>query len=139
MTRISSKFRTGLAASLARPVARGLLAIEHARAAIAVAIIKGVRDGTSPGTGTLEEKLNIDRHIFDLHLQIEAARRERVIGAISRVLRPLIDLRAPRGRLLAEAHDCNADSGFPLFEPEVKEIAKIQVYWGIERSRRHAR
>jgi hypothetical protein len=35
---------TALVASLARPVVRGLLPIKHAHAAIAVVIIKGVRD-----------------------------------------------------------------------------------------------
>jgi integrase len=74
---------TSLAASLARPVIRGLLPLPHAEAALAVAIVRGVRDGTLAGNGTIDERIHIDNHVLRLNIADEDARREQATGAIS--------------------------------------------------------
>lgn len=57
----------------------------------------------------------------------EATRR------IKQTLAPLIDVGAPRNRLLAEAFNANEDVGSPLSEEEVGEIAATEVYWSLRR------
>jgi hypothetical protein len=42
---------------------------EHADAALAVAIIRQERAGTSPGSGTFDEKLRIYCHIMRLNIE----------------------------------------------------------------------
>lgn len=121
------------AASLAHPVVCGMLSIEHAHAAILVQIAQAMRAGNLTGNGTLEERAHIDRHILDLNIQNIQARRERASGSIARILRPLIEMHAPRNRLLAEAHNANEDAGHALSEDEVEEIAAAQVFWSMQR------
>jgi hypothetical protein len=125
------------AASLARPVVRGLLPLAYAHAAIAATIDAGMREGTLAGTGSIEERIHIDLHVLGLHIRNEQARRERASAAIAHVLRPLIDMHAPRNRLLAEAHNANEDAGRPLSEPEVAEAAAILVWRSMQGRRRH--
>jgi hypothetical protein len=127
-----------LVETLARAAAHGHLPITHVHAALAVNIARGVRLGTLPGNGTVEERLHIYRHILGLHLDAFAAAEDRATGAIGRALRPLIGIGAPRNRLLAEAHNANEDHGRPLSERQVEDVAKTQVYWAIQRGRRHA-
>lgn len=50
---------------------------------------------------------------------------------IKSVLKPMIEVREPSNRLLAEAHNTNEDFGFPLTENEVKEITVQQIYWSM--------
>jgi hypothetical protein len=72
---------------------------------------------------------------------VAAAERERSDAerAIKIVLRPLIEARAARGALLAEAHNTNADHGTVLTEVEVEAVAYEEVRWSLQRSQRNAR
>jgi hypothetical protein len=56
---------------------------------------------------------------------------------VKRRLRPLIALRKPSNVLLAEAHDVNGASGFPLEEREVNSIAATEMYWALPRGGSH--
>lgn len=129
---------TCLVPCLARAVARGHLPMDHARAAITANILRGVRLGTLAGTGTVDERLHIDLHLLDLRLAALAATEARAVAAIKRTLRPLIDIGAPRNRLLAESFDANADHGSPLSERQVEALARSQVYRAMQPGRAHA-
>lgn len=111
-----------LAVSLARPVVRGLLPIDQAEAALAVSIAREERAGSSTGTGTLDEKLAVERHILQLYIDREERRRADVAHQIWRVVRPLIQAGANRYRARAEAHDVNAANDFCFSEPEVEQV-----------------
>jgi hypothetical protein len=125
------------AATLARPVVLGHMTLAAAHAAIIVAIDAGMQKGDLPGNGTLEERVHIDNHILELNIRNAEAEREKATGAIIHALRPLIGIRAPRNRLLAEAHDINADHDFPLTESEVAEITAVAVWQAIQQARRY--
>lgn len=121
-----------LAASLARPVARGWLTRTEADVSLLNAAMQAQRNGSPYDPVVVYGGL---RHILSLHLEAEDRRRDRVAGRIRRRLKPLLALRKPRNVLLAEAHDVNGDAGFPLLEPEVAEIAAIEAYWDARRAR----
>lgn len=121
-----------LAISLAPSVQRGHLTMEGARSAIVVATDRGMASGTLDGSGTLAERLHIYVHIMNLHIARRQAMAERADGAIKRVLRPLIEMRAPRNRIMAEAFNANEDAGSPLTEAEVADRAVTLVYWSLQ-------
>jgi hypothetical protein len=123
-----------LARCLGRPVARGWLSLPLAQAAIAAAAATKARTGRLDGNGDVADAIQFYNHVLDLHVQAEVDRRDKATGAITYTLRPLIAIRAPKSRLLAEAHNTNADAGFPLAEDEVNELAAIEVYWSLQRS-----
>lgn len=131
--------RPHLAASLAVAVAQGHLPVAHARAALAAAILTGVRNGTLDGNGTVAERIDIDNHILNLHLEAADAAEAKATGAIQRILKPLIGIGAPRNRLMAEAFNANEDHGSPLSEQQVAEAVKTRVFWAIQRGHHHAR
>jgi hypothetical protein len=66
---------TPLAVCLAKHVLRGLLPLTHAEAALAVAIIRQERAGTSLGSGTFNEKMRIARHIIRLNIETQENER----------------------------------------------------------------
>jgi hypothetical protein len=117
-----------LAVELARPVVRSMLPLELAEAALAVALAREERAGTSPGTGSFDEKWRIDCHILRLNVEIQEDARDKAIGIIVRRIQPLIDSYSPIGRVRAEAHDVNADRGFMLSEPEVEGVIIQALY-----------
>lgn len=53
-------------------------------------------------------------------LAFEDRARRKAVSAIAEALRPLIARRAPKNRLLSEAHDVNVDLGSPLSEDEIE-------------------
>lgn len=57
--------------------------------------------------------------------------------AIKWAVRPMVDRRQPSNRLLAEAHNCNEDCGYPLDEAEVEIAVADLVRWTLPRRRRH--
>jgi hypothetical protein len=71
------------------------------------------------------------RHILGLWLKIEEDRRAVAEMHVKRRLRPLIALRKKSNVLLAEAHGINGEAGFPLTEPEVTDIAAMEVWFSL--------
>lgn len=124
-----------LATSLGKPVANGMLSFGQAMASITMAISRGMRDNILPGNGTLDERIAICRDILALAINNQEARREQATGTITRTLKPMIGQALPSNQLLAEAHNANADNGFPLSEDEVREVAATEVYWSLQRKR----
>jgi hypothetical protein len=94
--------------------------------------------GRLDGSGDVADAIQICNQVLNLHVQAEADRRDRATGAIAHTLRPLIAVSAPKSRLLAEAHNTNADAGFALAEDEVNEVTATEVYWALQRSERDA-
>jgi hypothetical protein len=121
-----------LAVSLARPVVRGLLPVDQAEAAIAVAL-RNADQGALPGIGTFEERLKIDCHILKINVDLLEARRCQIIGAITSTLRPLIAKLVFIGRLRAEAHDINAEGGGLLTDADVEAEVVHLLYQARER------
>jgi hypothetical protein len=117
-----------LAVSLARPVVRGMLPIDHAEAAIAAAIGRAWRIGILPYDTDPEGLIGIANHILRLNIELQENKRDAVISEIMRKVRPLIDKRLPLGRVRAEAHDVNADGGSLLTEAEVEEAIVHMLY-----------
>lgn len=117
-----------LAPTLGRAVARGDLSPEHADAAIVVAVAREY-------PGDVTEPIRIWRHILSLNVRNYTARRETASGAISRILRPLIDLHRPYGAIMAQAFDVNEDNGAPLSESDVKDLVETQLYWAMKKPR----
>ena len=111
-----------LAVSLARPVVRGLLPIDHAGAAIAAAIARDERAGTSPGSGTFAEKLAIVCHIMGLNIEREENRRAKAAHDIWQNARPMIQKGAARGAVRAQAHNINAEHNRAFEEHEVEDV-----------------
>jgi hypothetical protein len=77
------------------------------------------------------------RHLVDAHVERLQGRRDMAEHAIKRTVRPMVDRRQPSNRLLAEAHNCNADHGFPLDEAEVQIEVAALVRWTLPRRHRH--
>lgn len=117
---------TGLARCLARAVARGLLSEQTADVALLVRCLHAHRLGSARGDPF--QVAEIAQHVMRLHADNIVAKREIAVGSICRTLRPLLATRVPARRIRAEAHNCNADAGFPLTETEVDEVAGIQVW-----------
>ena len=123
-----------LARELAPPVARGQLPLGHADAALICCALKHEHKGAS------YHPLDVARgaqHILRLHVLAEHVARSLTRTGIERTLAPLIAMRAPRNRLLAEAHNVNGDNGFPLTEVQVDEITRTEVYWSIRKRARY--
>lgn len=77
------------------------------------------------------------RHLTHQHAAQLQIRRDLTSHAIRRTVRPMVDRRQPSNRLLAEAHNQNADHDFVLDEAEVEiEVADL-VRWTLPRRRRH--
>jgi hypothetical protein len=121
---------SALTTSLVRPVTRGDLPIEQAHAAITMAILQ-----SNPPPELLADKLRIWRHILAMEIDRREVQRATVQGAIVRALRPMIDRRAPKNQLLAEAFNANEDHGSPLTESEVRQIAVSEVARSIRGNR----
>ena len=115
-----------LAASLAKPVARGWLPLAHAHATLLATALQRHRLGSPYDPFHVFKGL---RHILDLHLEAEERRRSIAEMRMRRRLRPLIALRKPRNVLLAEAHDVNGAEGFPFDEPDVTTITAREMYF----------
>lgn len=120
-----------LAVELARPVVRSLLPLASAEAALALALVREERAGTSPGAGSFDEKWRIDCHILRLNVEIQEDARDKAIEAIARVIKPMIRAHLPWNHLLAAAHDINGRTGFLLLEPEVAKIVETEVWFAL--------
>ena len=121
----------GLAAQLARPLARGWLPPAHANAVLLNAALAAARaSGGDP--------LVLWRgaqHVLRLRVRNETLRRDLAAHAIDHVLQPLLASLRPSRVLLAEAHNVNGNAGFPLLEEEVNNITRTEIYWFLQRRR----
>jgi hypothetical protein len=124
--RTRAKHLIDLSVSLARPVAAGLLPIGHADATLIGAAVRAARTGTIKTDAF--DYANVLQHILRLNVHEITVRRTLATAAIRRSIAPLIALKSAARRLLAEAHNCNADFGFPLRERDVTEVVGIEVY-----------
>ena len=125
-----------LAASLARPVARGYLTRNQADSALLETALRGARTGQIKHDPV--DVYRIARHILTQRLADMHAKRDLAAHHIRRLLEPMIALRKPSRALLAEAHGLNGDEGFPLTEDEVTELATIEMHRAITFQRRPA-
>jgi hypothetical protein len=122
-----------LAQSLGRPVAHGWLSPFRAEGAIAAVAARTFRGEE------LADALRIANHILQLNADDCGARMDTTSRAISYAMRPLIEMKVPKNRLLAQAHDVNADASRPLTEPEVDEVVKTAVWRSLQRGKRSGR
>lgn len=113
-----------LATSLARPVVRGLMPLEHAEAAVAAACGKAARDGTLAGNGDVADAIRIATHILHCTLTNHDTAVVLTSAAIDRVITPMIEKGVLIGRIRAEAHNVNADRGTLMTEAQVEETVK---------------
>jgi hypothetical protein len=114
-----------LSQSLANPVARGLLPSAIADAAILTAALRAERSGQlKVDPIDLAEVL---QHIMRIVAEQISAPRSVATWRIQRTTAAMFDISAPLNRLLAEAHNSNGDTGFPLREWEVTEVVGIQL------------
>lgn len=125
-----------MAASLARPVARGYITRTEADAALLASALAAKRRGM---TYEVRDVFGGLRHILDLHLEKEHVRRMLTEQRIQRRIRPLVALRKPSNAVLAEAHDVNGAEGFPFDEADVTEMTVMQMFWAMPGARSHAR
>jgi hypothetical protein len=117
-----------LAVSLARPVVREMLPLDHAQAAIAAAVGRACRLGILDDISDPEGLIDVANHILDLNITIQEDKRDAVTHAIARTIRPLIDKQQSIGRLRAEAHDVNAEGGSLLSDAEVEQAVVHALY-----------
>jgi hypothetical protein len=118
-----------LAASLARPVARGWLSQDDAEDSLLIGAMR------APGGYDPADVYRIARHILTLRLADMHARRDLAGHHIKRLLAPMIGARKPSRALLAEAHGINGEEDFPLTEDEVCDIVRTEVWWALQTSR----
>lgn len=125
-----------LAASLARPVARGWLSSEAAKDSLAVLTMRAKRKGT---LGPYQPGAVFDTLCFtlDQRLKSEENKRDLATHHVRRAVAPMIAARQPSRALLAEAHGVNGAAGFPLTEDEVGEAVRIEVWWSLPAGGRH--
>lgn len=121
-----------LAASLARPIVRGMITESEAYATVGVEALK-----LPDGEVLLPEAWQTLRNWVAWHNH----NREEAVERIHVALRPLIARRAMRNVLLAEAHGVNGSAGFPLSEEEIRPIVVAEVWHALPPApwRRHAR
>jgi hypothetical protein len=111
-----------LAASLARPVARGWLSQDDAEDSLLITALRD-RSGHDP-----IHVYRYARHILSQRLAAEHARRDLAGHHIRRTIETMIAARKPSRALLAEAHGVNGEEGFPLTEDEVTDIVRAEVW-----------
>jgi hypothetical protein len=130
-----------LAASLARPVARGWMSLGDAHASLIAEAVKAERTGDLGGL-TAPNMVKGLQHILSLHLEALERRRDLAAYRIRQRLRPLIASRRPSNVLFAEAHDVNGADDFPLAEEEVTDMVRREMYFALpvapSGGRRHA-
>ena len=124
----------GSAKELARPVARGDLSLTEADAALIVATLREERAGELEGC-MAADVVRLKQFLLRQYLHREEVARDLTAHRIRRRLKPLIVLHKPPNVLYAEAHDVNGADGFPLDEPEVTDIAKMEMYWSLPSGR----
>jgi hypothetical protein len=117
-----------IAAELANPVARGYLTITTAHAEMLLSTARAERLGEL-GPYTAIDVFRLQKHILGLHLDQLMAKRAIAEGRLKHRIRPLIKLRQPRNRVLAEAHDVNGAEGFPFDEPDVNFLALREIHF----------
>ena len=126
-----------IAASLARPVARGWLSPDTARGSLAAFTARAHRGGKL-GPYQPDDVYDTLCHTLDSRLAAEENRRDLARHRIRRTLEPMIAARQPWGALMAEAHGVNGTAGFPLTEDEVSDIVRDNVWWSLPAGgRRH--
>ena len=119
-----------LAASLARPVARGWLSPSDAMGSLAAFTFTAKRKG-GLGPYKPEDVFGTLCHTLDQRLKSETERRELARLRIRRLLRPMIGTRKPWRALMAEAHGLNGEAAFPLTEGEVGDVVREEVWWSL--------
>lgn len=115
-----------MAAEMGRPVARGQLPLEQARAACIAATVAAERAGET-GRYAASDIVRMQRHLLDQAIEREMRRRALVRSAIFRVVWPMIRRWQPSNAILAEAHSVNGAHGFPFLEEEVAELVADAV------------
>jgi hypothetical protein len=111
-----------LTVSLARPVVRGLLPLEHAEATIAAVCARTARAGTLAGNGDAADAFQFWTFMLSQHIDREDERRAMAADDIWRVALPMVRAGAGRQRVRAEAHDVNSRRGFCFSEAEVEQV-----------------
>jgi hypothetical protein len=119
-----------LARAFARPVARGYLTAGEALAWLMHDTLKAARAGQL-GTYRASDVYGGLRHILGMWLKIEDDRRAIATQHVKAKLRPLIALHKKSNVLLAEAHGINGQEGFPLTQPEVTDIAAMEIWFSL--------
>ena len=122
-----------LAKCLARPVARGWLSHEDAEDCLLAEVLAARRRGTLGPYDPVTVYGGL-RWFLGQYLAAEEAKRGIAEARIRYRIKPLIALRKPRNKLLAEAHDVNGAAGFPFAEPEIADMV-----FGMAGSARHVR
>jgi hypothetical protein len=119
-----------MAASFARPVARGWMSLVQADAGLIAATVRAKRESR---LGPREPADVVDglRHTLRMMLEGERYRRGMTEHRICRVLKPLIGIRKSWGRLMSEAHGVNGQDGFPLTEEEVNDVVRTEVWFAL--------
>lgn len=115
-----------LARQLAAPVARGMLPLGHADAALIASSFQAERQG-APGHPIENARLAL--HILRQHLKATETRQYLVVAQIKRTVAPLMAAREPSNRLLSESHTINGEAGFPLTEAQVTSVVTEAVFW----------
>lgn len=111
-----------LAASLAKPVVRGLLPLRQAYATVAVACLRAEREGTLQGNGDALDAMRLVSWSLRGAVRSRADEWCRCAARVDTVVWRLIQRKQPIGGVRAEAHDANADAGGLLTEHQVEEI-----------------
>ena len=124
-----------LASSLARPVARELMSLDHAEVAVAVACARAAREGALAGNADLADAIRISTDILHRALINQDTALIHVRAAIDRVIWPMITKRVLIGRIRAEAHNLNADRGGLMTEAQVEDVIVDALYRAEARER----
>ena len=117
-----------LVEQLARPVALGWLTRAQAEAALLNRIIAEERNGTAQGSGTLDEKMHIDRHLLNLFIEQQANKCLGVVSDITSAVWPMVSRHLPLPAIRAMAHEVNADHQQLLPEPHVEAAVADVLY-----------
>lgn len=123
-----------LAASLSRPVVRGMLPLSHARQAIVLAVYR-----SATPTPDMAGQIQVWDHILQLNINKAEARRDQAVSAIKKVLRPMLVSRKPSRYLAAAAHNANADHEFALTEQDVDDVISTEIEWAMRKAVSHGR
>lgn len=115
-----------LAASLGKPVARGMLSSDQALATIARQLLNSDEDPAL---------LHSYHHVLKLHVAKYRRERDACSAAIHHALKLLLAARQPSRQLLAQAHDINGERGFPLTENEVADKVRDEIHWTMWRAK----
>jgi hypothetical protein len=117
-----------LAAELANPVARGYLTLTTAHTEMLLSTVRAERLGEL-GPYKATDVFRLQKHILGLHLERLETQQAVTAMRIRSRIKPLLALRQPRNKVLAEAHGVNGADGFPFDEPDVTISADRQAFY----------